>query len=158
MAAFVDEVGPLVDAGRFLTEAGRGVATDDLAALRRSRPPARRPTGIVTTSSPRWAWPWRPTSRPVVLAGRSVAIEGFDGAGSAWPSQLVARGARVVAVATAEGTAARPEGSTSTALAAAWDGARRRLCQPSCGAEVGGRRPMCSAPTPTCSWPARSRG
>ncbi len=118
VAAFVDEVGPLVVEGRFLTEAGRGVESDALAPLRAADP---RPASY-------WALADALTGVGVAVAaavaaggleGRTVAIEGFDSAGPAIAAGLSQQGARIVAVSTAEGTAAGP-GFGPDALAALW--------------------------------------
>ena len=55
------------------------------------------------------------------LDGRSVAIEGFDAGGPALAAALGERGARIVAISTADGTASVPAGSEPAELAGLWD-------------------------------------
>ena len=118
VAAYVDEVGPLVSAGRFLTEAGRGVSGDDLAPLRPLDP---RPADY-------WQLEDALTGVSVAVAaavaaggleGRTVALEGFDASGPAIAAGLGEQGARIVAVSSAEGTATGA-GFEPDALAALW--------------------------------------
>ncbi len=143
---FVDEVGPLVDAGRFFVEAGRGVASDDLWPCGARDPAARLPTGtrhdeltavgvaVAADDGDRWC-----------LVGRSVAIEGFDGAG---PPGVADRGAGRQGGGGGDGRGHRhpARGLDVDGAGRGVGRARRRLCQP---ARRGGgrRRPMCSPPT-----------
>ncbi len=124
LAAFVTEVEPLVRDGRLLTEPGRGVAPDALAGLRAVDPrPSRyweaadQLTGVGVAAAADTATGG--------LAGRRVAIEGFDEGGGVLAAQLVDRGARLVAVATAEGTVVDDAGLDVERLAGGWaqDGA-----------------------------------
>ena len=118
VAAYVEEISPLVGPGRFLTEAGRGVDAEALASLRALDP---RPeayweladalTGVGVAEAAAVA--------AGGLEGRTVALEGFDSAGPAIAAGLGQQGARVVAVSTAEGTAVGP-GFDPDALAALW--------------------------------------
>ena len=105
--------------GRVLLEAGKGVAADEVAALRAvdPRPPAY------------WELESELTALTVAVAaevaasgldGRRVAIEGFDGAGPALVATLVERGAQVVAIATAAGTAVAPDGFDPAVVGESW--------------------------------------
>jgi glutamate dehydrogenase (NAD(P)+) len=103
VAAFVEEVGPLVGDGRLVLDPGKGVVEADLAPLAPIDP--RPPVCRVERH--------QLTARSVVLAaeaalggsleGRTVAIEGFDAAADALVAEVAERGGRVVAVATSEG-------------------------------------------------------
>jgi len=118
LAAFTAELAP--DAARILLEPGKGIGADELAALRAEDP---RPEG--------W-WAMKDELRAVGVAaaaaravggdltGRTVAVEGLDGAGPALTSALAERGASLVAVATSAGTAASANGVEASALAEAW--------------------------------------
>jgi glutamate dehydrogenase (NAD(P)+) len=119
LAAFVSEVEPLVRDGRLLTDPGRGVPADAFGGLREVDP---RPSDY-------WGSGEKLTAIGVAaaadaatggLAGRRVAVEGFDQVGVEVAAQLAARGAKVVAVATADGTAVAEAGLEPGALAAAW--------------------------------------
>jgi glutamate dehydrogenase/leucine dehydrogenase len=118
--AYVTEVEPRVREGRVLLQAGKGVAPDELGALRAVDP---RPVGY-------WDMESELTGLGIAVAaevasggldGRAVAIEGFDGAGPALARAVLERGGRVVAVATAVGTAVSPDGFDPAALEAAWN-------------------------------------
>jgi glutamate dehydrogenase/leucine dehydrogenase len=119
VAAFAAEATDLVGAGRLLVEAGRGVAADDLAAVRAVDP---RPEAYWTRHDELTALGVAVAAEAVLdgLAGRSVAIEGFDASGPLLAAELVARGAKVTAVATSEGTVAATAGLDVPALALAW--------------------------------------
>jgi glutamate dehydrogenase/leucine dehydrogenase len=119
LAAFCAEVEPLVRDGRFLTEAAKGVTVDDLAPLRAHDP---RPPEY-------WSRHDELTALGVAvaaeagaggLAGRRVAIEGFDTWGPALAAAVVERGGTVVAVGTTAGTAADAAGFAPDTLAQAW--------------------------------------
>ena len=128
--------------GRVLLEAGKGVAVDEVAALRAvdPRPPAY------------WELESELTALTVAVAaeaaasgldGRRVAIEGFDGGGPALVAALVERGARVVAIATAAGTAVAPDGFDPAVVAEAWAAHGPDLVatlDPDAGPAVGGVR------------------
>jgi glutamate dehydrogenase (NAD(P)+) len=101
--AFVDELTPLVTAGTFLPDPGKGVTEAHLAPLR--------------ANDPRRAVADRTHDRLVALGavaaaehavggldGRRVAIEGFDEAARQLAGVLLERGAKVVAVSTPKGT------------------------------------------------------
>jgi len=107
VAAYVDEVGPLVAAGRFLTDPGRGVSAEGLAALVALDP---RPDDYWTRAD---ALTGVSVAVAAVVAaggleGATVAMEGFDASGPAIAAGLAEQGARLVAVSTAEGTATGP--------------------------------------------------
>ena len=120
MARFCAEVGPLADAGRFLTGPDMGTAEEDFAPLRarRAAPTAMRAVvggvpfedmltgyGVAvaadTALNARWGWGWD---------GRSVAIEGFGKVGGGVAREVTRRGGRVVAVSTVAGCVADPAG------------------------------------------------
>jgi glutamate dehydrogenase (NAD(P)+) len=110
---FRDEVRPLVEAQRFLTSSDLGTTDADLADLigeEASHMTAQR-EGL---SADAWL-----TGLGVVVAaetalgslrGRTVAIEGFGKVGSAAAREFDVRGARVVAVSTAQGCIHDPAG------------------------------------------------
>ncbi len=120
MARFCAEIGPLADAGRFLTGPDMGTAEEDFAPLRERRavPAAIRAVvggvpfedlltgyGVAVAAeaalSARWGWGWE---------GRSVAIEGFGKVGGGVAREVIRRGGRVVAVSTVAGYIADPSG------------------------------------------------
>jgi glutamate dehydrogenase (NAD(P)+) len=117
LAAFAAEAAELTAAGRLFLDPGKGVSDSDLAAVRGadSRPDAY------------WARTDELAAAGVVasaeavlgsLDGRTVAIEGFDTiAGPETVRQLGARGARIVAVATAKSTVGNPAGLPADELA-----------------------------------------
>ena len=119
VAAFAAEANELVGAGRLLVEAGRGVSPDDLAAVTAVDP---RPEAYWTRHDELTALGVAVAAETALgdLAGCSVAIEGFDATGPLLAAELVARGAKVTAVATSEGTAAAATGLDVPALALAW--------------------------------------
>src|ERR1700730_10679268 len=89
MGRFCAEVGPLVDAGRFLTGPDMGTAGGGGAVAAE--------TALVA----RWGWGWD---------GRSAAIEGFGKVGGGVAREVVRRGGRVVAVSTVAGCVADSSG------------------------------------------------
>jgi glutamate dehydrogenase/leucine dehydrogenase len=120
MAGFCAEIGPLADAGRFLTGPDMGTAEEDFAPLRerRAAPAAVRTVvsgvpfedvltgyGVAVAADAalvaRWGWGWE---------GRSVAIEGFGKVGGGVAREVIRRGGRVVAVSTVAGCVADPSG------------------------------------------------
>jgi glutamate dehydrogenase (NAD(P)+) len=120
MARFCAEIGPLADAGQFLTGPDMGTAEEDFAPLRarRAAPAAMRAVvggvpfedlltgyGVAVAAeaalSARWGWGWD---------GRSVAIEGFGKVGGGVAREVTRRGGRVVAVSTVAGYIADPAG------------------------------------------------
>ena len=119
IAAYVAEVTPMVSEGRVLLQAGKGVAVEEIEALRAVD---RRPAAY-------WDLEAGLTALTIAVAaevaapgldGRRVAIEGFDASGPGLAAALAERGALVVAVATASGTAVAPRGFDVAALADAW--------------------------------------
>ena len=119
LAAFATEVEPMVGEGRLLTEPGRGVSPGALDGLRSSS----IPTGRVLESGPLLTAIGVAAAADTAvggLAGRRVAIEGFDAAGPDLAAELTARDARIVALSTAEGTATDPAGLDAEGLAEAW--------------------------------------
>jgi glutamate dehydrogenase/leucine dehydrogenase len=119
LEAFRTEVASMVEAGTFLPDAAKGVEDDDLAGLHQwdQRDTARfgafaaRCDGLSAAVT---------ADRTVGLDGRTVAIEGLSPVGCWLAEQVVERGARVVAVSTATGTAVNPEGFDVAALRAAF--------------------------------------
>jgi glutamate dehydrogenase/leucine dehydrogenase len=116
VAAAIDELVPEISAGLLLLEPARGVEGPLVDALRAHDP---RPASY---------WEHRHELRAVGVAtavaatgpvGR-VAIEGFDDAGPALVAALVERGATVVAIGTASGTAIGGRGLDPSAVAEAW--------------------------------------
>jgi glutamate dehydrogenase (NAD(P)+) len=119
VAAFVAEVEPLVRDGRLAVDPGKGVSRDDLAPLAAvdHRPPVAEGridelTGIGVATAAHTAVRG--------LAGRRVAVEGFDGSGPAVVAGVLARGGKVVAISTADGCATSTSGFDADAVAAAW--------------------------------------
>jgi hypothetical protein len=114
IAAFIAEFTP--DSATVLLDAGKGLGAGEIAALRASDPrpaaaiddaAALRRSGIVASAE-------------LALGGlddRAVAIEGFDAAGLELATDLVARGARIVALSTASGTASSADGFDLAQLA-----------------------------------------
>ena len=120
MARFCAEVGPLVDAGRFLTGPDMGTAEEDFAPLRerRAAPAAMRAvvdgvpfedvlTGYGVAAAAEAALR---AGRGSGWDGRSVAIEGFGKVGGGVAREVTRRGGRVVAVSTIAGCVADPSG------------------------------------------------
>jgi glutamate dehydrogenase/leucine dehydrogenase len=113
VAAFVAEVAPLVAAGTFLTQPGKGLGPDDLRPL--AEADGRGP--LVPAAGGRLvaATVAEATGRALGgLDGARVVLEGVDGAGldgAALVRDLAAGGASVVAVSTADGTVRAPAGS-----------------------------------------------
>lgn len=119
LAAFVDDVSPLVEAGTLLLQPAKGATADDLAALRGLDPRGDlywdlhddlRGLGAVVCADEALGG----------LEGRSVAVEGFDAAGPAIVKAVYDRGGRVTAVGTARGAVARHSGLDGPMLAQAW--------------------------------------
>jgi glutamate dehydrogenase (NAD(P)+) len=120
MARFCAEVGPLVEAGQFLTGPDMGTAEEDFAPLRehQASPAAIQAVvggvpfedlltgyGVAVAAEAAlaagWGWGWD---------GRSVAIEGFGKVGGGVAREVIRRGGRVVAVSTVAGCVADPSG------------------------------------------------
>ena len=107
ITAFIAEFAP--DAATVVLDAGKGLGAGEIAALRASDPrpssavdeaAALRRAGIVAAAD----------LALESLDGRRVAIEGFDAAGLELATDLITRGARVVAISTASGTASSADG------------------------------------------------
>jgi glutamate dehydrogenase/leucine dehydrogenase len=120
MARFCAEIGPMADAGRFLTGPDMGTAEEDFAPLRKRRAAPAAVQAVVggvpfedlltgygvavaaeAALSARWGWGWD---------GRAVAIEGFGKVGGGVAREVTRRGGRVVAVSTVAGCIADPAG------------------------------------------------
>jgi glutamate dehydrogenase (NAD(P)+) len=124
MARFCAEVGPMVDADRFLTGPDMGTSEEDFAPLRvgRAAPTAMSSvvdgvpfedvvTGYGVTVAAGAALDAGPGSRgPGGWDGRSAAIEGFGKVGGGVAREVIRRGGRVVAVSTVAGCVADPAG------------------------------------------------
>jgi len=119
LAAFVAEVQPWVASRRFLPEPAKGVAATDLEPLRSVDP---RPAAYWTDTPTLLSAGITAAADLAVggLDGRTVAIEGFDATGLAVANEVVSRGARVVAIGTAAGTAIDERGLDAATVAAAW--------------------------------------
>ena len=120
MTRFCAEVGPLVDAGRFLTGPDMGTAEGDFAPLRehRAAPAAMRAvvdgvpfedvlTGYGVAAAAEAALR---AGQGSGWDGRGVAIEGFGKVGGGVAREVTRRGGRVVAVSTIAGCLADPSG------------------------------------------------
>jgi glutamate dehydrogenase (NAD(P)+) len=119
LASFDTEVAPAVVGGKVCLDAARGVADDDLPAVRGADP---RPQDYWTRREELAAVGIVAAASAAIggLEGRSVAIEGFDAAGPALVQQLGAAGARIVAVSTPAGTVAESTGIRADEVADAW--------------------------------------
>ena len=119
LAAFVGEVEPLVRDSRLLVDAAKGVSSDDLAPLRAVDP---RPVAYAARHDELAGLGVAVAAHTAVrgLAGRRVAIEGFDVSGPAIVAGITSRGGKVVAISTADGTATSTEGFEEGEVAAAW--------------------------------------
>jgi glutamate dehydrogenase (NAD(P)+) len=117
--SFVAEVRPWVESRRFVPDAAKGVATDDFVALRDVDP---RPAGFWDAAPDLLAATIVASTELAAdgLDGRTVAIEGFDHVGVRTATELGSRGARIVAIGTAGGTALQESGFDVSAVAAAW--------------------------------------
>ncbi|MCP5025449.1 MAG: hypothetical protein GY929_04115 [Actinomycetia bacterium] len=117
ISAFVEELTPMVAEGRFLVDAGKGVAPAELAGLAAADPrdarrhdPAVLGAGVVAAAA---------AVLGGELSGRTAAVEGLDATSLGVVSALEAAGVGVVAVSTAKGTAVVPDGVSAADLAAA---------------------------------------
>jgi glutamate dehydrogenase/leucine dehydrogenase len=119
VSAFVAEVEPLVSASRLLVDPAKGVDADELASLRAADP---RPEAYFARHDELLGLGVAVAADTAVggLAGRRVAIEGFDVSGPAVAVAVAERGGKVVAVSTAAGTAVSADGFDGEALAAGW--------------------------------------
>ncbi|HEX6526565.1 MAG TPA: Glu/Leu/Phe/Val dehydrogenase dimerization domain-containing protein [Streptosporangiaceae bacterium] len=120
MARYCAEIGPLAEAGRFLTGPDMGTSEEDFGPLRerRAAPAAISAAvdgvpfedvltgyGVVVAAETALRSGWGGG-----LAGRSVAIEGFGKVGGGVAREVVRRGGRVAAVSTVAGCVADPSG------------------------------------------------
>src|SRR5262249_35379227 len=120
MARFCAEVGPLVEAGRFLTGPDMGTAEEDFAPLRerQASPAAIQAVGGGGPVEGLLTGDGVPVAAEAALAagsgwgwdGRSVAIEGFGKVGGGVAREVIRRGGQVVAVSTVAGCVADPTG------------------------------------------------
>ncbi|HEY2508027.1 MAG TPA: Glu/Leu/Phe/Val dehydrogenase dimerization domain-containing protein [Streptosporangiaceae bacterium] len=119
MARYCAEVGPLVEAGRFLTGPDMGTFEEDFAPLRKDQAAPAAMTAVVD------GVPFEDllTGYGVAVAaevalraaggdwhGSSAAIEGFGKVGGGVAREVIRRGGRVVALSTVAGTVADPGG------------------------------------------------
>jgi glutamate dehydrogenase (NAD(P)+) len=120
MARYCAEIGPLAEAGRFLTGPDMGTSEEDFGPLRKGRAAPAAISAVVD------GVPFEDilTGYGVVvaaetalrsgpgggLAGRSVAIEGFGKVGGGVAREVERRGGRVAAVSTVAGCVADPSG------------------------------------------------
>ncbi len=125
IAAFVEELTPMVAEGTLALEPAKGVEAPALAAL--AAADGRHPVAATEHRGDPLATHLAGLG-PVLAAdevlggleGRTVAIEGFAAAGPAIADAAVDRGARVVAVATGAGSVSDPQGLDPVELRAGW--------------------------------------
>ncbi len=105
--------------GRLLVDPAKGVDADDLAPLQAVDP---RPVAYTARYDELAGLGVAVAAHTAVrgLAGRRVAIEGFDVSGPAIVAGITSRGGRVVAISTTEGTARSAEGFDEADVAGAW--------------------------------------
>lgn len=119
VAAFVAEAAALVADGTYLPDAAKGVSDQDLAPLRdgdprntdRLDPFGAQCDGLSAAAA---------ADAAVGLDGRTVVIEGMGATVPALAGAVAHRGARVVGLATAEGSLTAAGGFDAAALAEAW--------------------------------------
>ena len=119
VAAFVAEAAALVPDGTYLPDAAKGVADADLAPLRGEDPRTTDRLGAFAAACDGLSAAVA-ADATVGLDGRTAVIEGFSATGPALAEAVVQRGARVVGLATAEGSLAADDGFDPAALAEAW--------------------------------------
>jgi len=119
LAAFTAEVEPLVRDGRLAIDPGKGVAPAALEALREAD---ARPDAYAARHDELAGLGVAVAAHAAVrgLAGRRVAIEGFDASGPALVAGIISRGGKVVAISTADGTATSAEGFDEATVTSAW--------------------------------------
>ena len=123
--AFTDEIAEMVATGKFLPDAGRGMTEDDLQPLRaddlrgdalfaehEGMPLATYLQGVGAVAAAGAALGG--------LEDRTAALEGFGSAGLAAAKELEEQGAKVVAVSTGAGAAAKPAGFSHAELSEAF--------------------------------------
>jgi glutamate dehydrogenase/leucine dehydrogenase len=123
--AFVEEIAEMVAAGTFLPDPALGVTPEDLAALTEADTrSALRFESVDGTSLPDHLVGVGAVAAAEALSGdlsgRTVAIDGFDAAGPTLATELAARGAKILAIATRSGAAVSEDGFDATALSEAW--------------------------------------
>jgi len=120
VAAFVEELLPLVSGGALMLDPGKGVTDAMLDALFESDPrdPAlRRPVdGLSNRNHLIGLGAAACADAARSLDSATVAIEHFEVSGPAIASAVSARGARITAVGTSKGTALHPDGFDPLAL------------------------------------------
>ena len=119
VAGFAAEATALVPDGTYLPDAAKGVSDQDLEPLRDGDPRTAARLGAFGAGCDALSAA-EAADAATSLDGSLVAIEGLSATGAALVSEVAARGGRVVAVSTAEGTLAEPEGFDPAALAQAW--------------------------------------
>ena len=119
VAAFVAEAAALVPDGAYLPDAAKGVADADLAPLRDADPRTVTRLGPFAAACDGLSAAVA-ADAAVGLDGRTAIIEGFSATGPALAEAVVERGARVVGLATAEGSLAAGGGFDPASLAEAW--------------------------------------
>ena len=119
VAAFVAEAAALAADGVYLPDAAKGVSDQDLEPLRDGDPRTVARLGAFGAACDALSAA-AAADAAVGLDGRTAVIEGLAATGAALVSEVAARGGRVVALSTAEGTLAEPEGFDPAALAQAW--------------------------------------
>ena len=105
--------------GRLAVDPAKGVTAADLAPLAAADP---RPDAYADRHDELAGLGVAVAAHTAVrgLAGRRVAIEGFDASGPAIVAGIVSRGGRVVAISTADGTATSADGFDEAAVASGW--------------------------------------
>ena len=119
VASFVAEAAALVADGSYLPDAAKGVGDQDLAPLRDGDPRTVARLGAFGAQCDALSAA-AAADAAVGLDGRTVAIEGLSATAAALASEVAARGGRVVAVSSAEGSLATPQGFDPAALSKAW--------------------------------------
>lgn len=121
VAAFVEEMVQIVEAGTYLPDAAKGVSEIDLSGLRPGDPRAtiRLQGDPAVTTELEGIGAAVAADTAVGLDGRTVAIEGFGDSGPALARAITERGASIVSVSTTEG-AVSTDGTGPDALAEAW--------------------------------------
>ena len=120
LAAFVAEAAPLVADGSYLPDPAKGVSDRDLAPLRDGDPRAVARLGAFAAQCDALSAA-AAADAAAGLDGRTVVIEGLSATGAALASEVAARGGRVVAVSSAEGSLAARDGFDPAALSEAWE-------------------------------------
>ena len=120
VASFVAESAALVADGSYLPDAAKGVSDQDLAPLRDGDPRTVARLGAFAAQCDALSAA-AAADAAAGLDGRTVVIEGLSATGAALASEVAARGGRVVAVSTAEGSLAARDGFDPAALSEAWE-------------------------------------